>query len=72
MAEVTAQIRRLQDFLKDVQGEMKKVSWPSRKDTIASTAVVIVTVILIALFLGLIDLVLSKVVGGMLKYRYFQ
>ena len=72
MAEVTAQIRRLQDFLKDVQAEMKKVSWPSRKDTIASTAVVIVTVILIALFLGLIDLVLSKVVGGMLKYRYFQ
>lgn len=72
MAEVPAQIRRLQDFLKDVQGEMKKVSWPSRKDTIASTAVVIVTVILIALFLGLIDLVLSKVVGGMLKYRYFQ
>lgn len=72
MAEVTAQIRRLQDFLKDVQGEMKKVSWPSRKDTIASTAVVIVTVILIALFLGLIDLVLSKVVGGLLKYRYFQ
>ena len=72
MAEFVGQVRRLQDFLKDVQAEMKKVSWPSRKDTVASTAVVIVTVILIALFLGFIDLILSKVVGGFLKYRYFQ
>ena len=72
MAEFVGQVRRLQDFLRDVQAEMKKVSWPSRKDTVASTAVVIVTVILIALFLGFIDLILSRVVGLFLKYRYFQ
>jgi preprotein translocase subunit SecE len=69
MAQIIGQVKRLQDFLRDVHGEMKKVSWPSRKNTVSSTVVVIVTVILVALFLGLIDLVLSKLMGELLKYK---
>jgi len=46
---------------------MKKVTWPSRKDTINSTSVVLVTVILIAIFLGLIDLGLSKIIQQILS-----
>jgi len=35
--------------------EMKKVTWPGRKDTLSSTAVVIVVVLIIVAFLGLVD-----------------
>ncbi len=54
-------------FLQDVRVEMKKVSWPTRKETIGSTAVVIVVVLLIATFLGIVDLGLSVFVGSLLK-----
>lgn len=56
-----------QQFLREVKTEVKKVSWPTRKDTINSTSVVLITVLLIALFLGLIDLGLSKIIGGLLR-----
>ena len=47
-------------FLREVRVELGKVTWPSRKDTIASTSIVLVIVILIAAFLGIVDLGLSK------------
>jgi preprotein translocase subunit SecE len=54
-------------FLREVRTEMKKVSWPTRKDTVNSTSMVLITVIIIAIFLGLIDLGLSKVIQQLLK-----
>ncbi len=49
-------------FLREAKTELKKVKWPSRKELFASTAVVIVLVIVVALFLGLIDLGLIKII----------
>ena len=49
-------------FLREVKIELKKVTWPSRKQTIGSTLVVIILVIIISLFLGLIDFSLSKLI----------
>ncbi len=43
------------DFMISTEGEMKKVSWSSRKEIIASTKVVIVTVILMASLLAVVD-----------------
>jgi preprotein translocase subunit SecE len=54
-------------FLRDVRSELRKVTFPSRKETMASTAVVIVVVFLVATYLGLIDLVLSLVVTRVLR-----
>ncbi len=48
--------------------EMKKVSWPPRKDTLSSTAVVIVTVLIIVAFLGVVDFALGKIVQSVLSY----
>jgi preprotein translocase subunit SecE len=48
------------DYLRDVVVELKKVVWPSRKETLGSTTVVLVIVILTAVFLGLVDTVWSK------------
>ena len=49
-------------FLREVKVELKKVSWPSRKETVGSTFVVLVVVIIVALFLGIIDIGLSRLV----------
>jgi len=49
-------------YLREVVVELKKVIWPSRKETMGSTAVVLVIVALAAVFLGIVDLVLSRLV----------
>lgn len=53
-------------FLQEVWAELKKVHWPTRKETYAATGVVLVIVALIAFFLGLVDLLLSQVVQTVL------
>jgi preprotein translocase subunit SecE len=53
---------RAKQFFREVRVELKKVTWPSRKETIASTSVVLVTVILVAFFLGIVDLGLSRLI----------
>ena len=47
---------RIADFLKDVRLELKKVSWPSRQETVKLTGVVILISVILAAFLGLLDL----------------
>ncbi len=54
-------------FLYDVRSELRKVTFPTRTETLASTAVVIVVVLLIALYLGIVDLILSFVISGILQ-----
>ena len=54
-------------FLSEVKGEVKKVTWPSRKEALGGTAVVLVVVFFMALFLGLVDVLLSKIVETLLK-----
>jgi preprotein translocase subunit SecE len=53
---------KVKQFLKEVKTELKKVAWPTRKDTIASTSVVVILVIIIALYLGLVDFSLSRII----------
>jgi preprotein translocase subunit SecE len=53
---------KAKQFLKEVKIELKKVVWPTRKDTIASTSVVLIIVMIIAVFLGLVDLGLSRII----------
>ena len=54
-------------FFQDVRSELRKVTFPNRKETIASTAVVIVVVFIIAIYLGMVDFVLSMVLGNLLR-----
>ena len=54
-------------FLREVRVELSKVTWPTRKDTLASTSVVLVIVILIAAFLGIVDLGLSRLMRMLLS-----
>ena len=54
-------------FLREVRVELSKVTWPTRKDTLASTSVVLVIVILIGAFLGIVDLGLSRLMRILLS-----
>jgi len=54
-------------FLREVRVELKKVTWPSRKQTMGSTGVVLVLVIIIAAFLGLADIALSSLIRVVLQ-----
>jgi preprotein translocase subunit SecE len=54
-------------FLREVKIELKKVTWPTRKQTLGSTVVVIVLVMIIAFFLGLVDIGLSSLVRLVLQ-----
>ncbi|NOQ51540.1 MAG: preprotein translocase subunit SecE [Desulfuromonadaceae bacterium] len=55
-------IGKTNEFLANVKAELKKVTWPTKKDTYASTTVVIVLVILSAVFLGGVDMILSRLI----------
>ena len=54
-------------FLRDAKTELKKVKWPTRKELLASTTMVIILVLIIALYLGLVDIglinIINRIVG---------
>lgn len=54
-------------FFKEVRAELGKVSWPSRKEVIGSTAVVLISVFIVSFFLGLVDVVLQKIMSAILR-----
>jgi len=52
----------IKQFLREVRIELKKVTWPSRKDTLYATIIVLVCVFIFGFFLGIVDLGLSRLV----------
>ena len=52
----------IKQFLAEAWQELKKVTWPNRKETLGTTGVVLVLVFLIAVYLGLVDFALSHLV----------
>jgi preprotein translocase subunit SecE len=54
-------------FLTEVVVELKKSAWPTRRELIDSTIVVIVTVLALGLFVAFADLVFIKIVGLLTK-----
>jgi len=60
-------VNKLKEFFRDVKVEVKKVVFPTKEELIGSTWVVIITVIVISLFLGIVDLGLTKLVGIALR-----
>jgi preprotein translocase subunit SecE len=53
---------RAREFFREVRNELKRVTWPSRKEVYATTIVVIVTATFFGLYLFGIDMVLSTIV----------
>jgi preprotein translocase subunit SecE len=51
-------MKKITQFFKDSYAELRKVVWPSKEDVIASTKVVLVSTVVMAMILGAIDYVL--------------
>lgn len=68
LAKLGAGFKQWPVFLRDVWQELKKVRWPNRKELISYTAVVLVTVTLIALFFAVIDLGISQIIALILGH----
>ncbi|HEY6639709.1 MAG TPA: preprotein translocase subunit SecE [Nitrospiraceae bacterium] len=56
----------IREFFVDVRGELKKVSFPTRAETIGSTTVVIVFCIIMSFYLSFVDSILVWLVGKIL------
>ena len=54
-------------YFKEVKSEFKKITWPARKELIASTVVVIIAIFIIAFLLGIFDFSLSRVMSILLQ-----
>lgn len=55
-------LSRISEFLKDVKAELKKVSYPTKSETMGSTTVVLILVFIVGIFLSVLDMVLVKAV----------
>lgn len=53
-------VQNVKTFLESVKIELAKVTWPTRKETVATTGVVIIIIIMISFYLGLCDVLLAK------------
>ncbi len=53
-------VEKSRKFLKEVRLELTKVSWPSWNDVKGATVVVIIVVLIISFFIGLVDLIITK------------
>lgn len=50
-------------WFRDMKSELKKVQWPTRKQTINNTLIVIACVIVVGIFIALFDFVAGEVIG---------
>jgi len=54
-------------FLSDAKAELRKVTWPNRKELLSTTAIVIVLVLIISFFLGIVDFGLVKIIKNVIR-----
>jgi preprotein translocase subunit SecE len=54
---------KIRNFLNEIKLELKKVSWSTREELISSTVVVLASVFFMAIFIGLCDFILSKLMA---------
>jgi preprotein translocase subunit SecE len=56
----TGPLQSFQDYVRDVRVEMSKVTWPTRDELRESTIVVLVMVMIMTVFIGIADWILSR------------
>jgi len=57
---------RIVQYIKESKSEMKKVTWPTKKETVKHTMIVIGVSLGVAVFLGALDYIFSKVISAII------
>ncbi|MBU8934747.1 MAG: preprotein translocase subunit SecE [candidate division Zixibacteria bacterium] len=52
-------MEKIKKFLKEVNGELRKVTWPTKQELIGSTIVVVIVSLIVAIFIGIVDRILG-------------
>ncbi|GAB6888602.1 preprotein translocase subunit SecE [Desulfothermus okinawensis JCM 13304] len=60
-------IERFKEFFEESKVEMKKVAYPSQKQTVATCTSVLVLVLIVSVYLGIVDILLSKIIQVILS-----
>ena len=60
-------INNIRKFFSEVRAEMQKVTWPTRDELMGSTAVVLMTMLILSTFIGIADFICSQGLGLLLK-----
>ena len=60
-------ITKVQGFIGEVITELKKVSWPTRRELVDATLIVIFSSLFLGIFIAVIDLVLSKGISTIVR-----
>ncbi|WP_409290968.1 preprotein translocase subunit SecE [Peribacillus sp. SCS-26] len=60
-------MQRITEFFRGVGREMKKVSWPKRKELTSYTITVLSTIVFMAIFFAVVDLGISKLIRLILE-----
>lgn len=58
-----SKFEQFRDYLVESKAEIKKVTWPTKKEARVTSIAVLVLVVVMSVFLGLVDLGLTKVVA---------
>lgn len=67
VSNAPAALRKLNVFVKEAWQELKRVHWPTRKETYAATVVVLIVVLFFAVFLAIVDFGLTRAVRVLLS-----
>jgi preprotein translocase subunit SecE len=70
MADVKQMVQSTRDYINELKLEMRRVTWPSRKQVESTTAVVIVAVFLFAAYFEVVDTILGRSIKGI--YNFFM
>ena len=55
-------MKKIEKFLREVMAELKKVTWPTKDELVGSTIVTIVVSLIVAVFIGIVDRILSFII----------
>ncbi len=69
LSRITAPVRHLIEFLREVRIEMQRVVWPSSEDTYTYTLVVVVAVVVVAAWVGLWDTIFTQLIAALRLYK---
>lgn len=61
-------VRKVRKFFPEVRDEVKKVTWPSRKETSMTTIFVFVFALVAAIYFLIVDTIIHKAINALMDY----
>ena len=58
--------KRIGNYLNEIRGELKKVTWPTKNDMQKTTIAVIISSLIFGIYLFLVDVIFSKIINGVI------